>query len=393
MIFSDRNRNRDLLKKLLAGFSALLIIFFLSYSGYRLGIFGKAPDVISSSPDSTGSSVSDPVLFSDSISADRDSSSGFYSNSSSMNSSGSSGSTLLSTAVTSIPSSTSSVPTVKAPTPTKKPSSPTPSPTTKPPTPTTAENNAAIIIDHNYTRLADIPASYITSAKSQLHIAYGHTSHGSQLIDGMSGLIGFKGHNYDFNSDGSGDALDLRDSPFSGASDLGNPDFIAWADATRSYLNNNNGINVVMWSWCGQVSGASPSDISGYLSRMSALENDFPAVRFVYFTGHLDGSGLDGNLHIRNEQIRTYCRNNHKILYDFEDIESYNPDGAYFGDKHPNDACDYDFGNWATAWQNSHTMGVDWYDCGSAHSQPLNANQKAYAAWALFARLAGWGGK
>jgi hypothetical protein len=33
---------------------------------------------------------------------------------------------------------------------------------------------------------------------------------------------------------------------------------------------------------------------------------------------------------------------------------------------------------------------VDWYECGAAHTQPLNANRKAYAAWALFARLAGW---
>jgi hypothetical protein len=33
---------------------------------------------------------------------------------------------------------------------------------------------------------------------------------------------------------------------------------------------------------------------------------------------------------------------------------------------------------------------VDWYSCSSAHSEPLNANRKACAAWWLFARLAGW---
>ena len=48
--------------------------------------------------------------------------------------------------------------------------------------------------------------------------------------------------------------------------------------------------------------------------------------------------------------------------------------------------------NWATEWQNAHTQGTDWYNCSSAHSQPLNANQKAYAAWWLWARLAGWDG-
>ena len=49
---------------------------------------------------------------------------------------------------------------------------------------------------------------------------------------------------------------------------------------------------------------------------MNKLENEYPNVHFVYMTGHLDGSGLNGNLHIRNEQIRNYCKNNNKILFD-----------------------------------------------------------------------------
>ncbi len=88
------------------------------------------------------------------------------------------------------------------------------------------------------------------------------------------------------------------------------------------------------------------------------------------------------------------------VGYDFADIECYNPDGDYFGDKKPNDACDYDSNgdgsrdsNWAVQWQNAHTQNVDWYNCTSAHSQPLNANLKAFAAWWLWARLAGWDGK
>jgi hypothetical protein len=130
---------------------------------------------------------------------------------------------------------------------------------------------------------------------------------------------------------------------------------------------------------------------------MHQLEIDFPNVMFVYMTGHLDGSGLTGNLHLRNDQIRNYCFNNDKILYDFADIESWDPDLNYFGDKIPNDNCDYDTdgngsrdGNWAIEWQNAHTQGVDWYSCSSAHSQALNANQKAYGAWWLWASLAGW---
>ncbi len=259
---------------------------------------------------------------------------------------------------------------------------------------------SAIIIDHTSTKLTDIPIESINQAKSDLHIAYGHTSHGSQLVTGMTGLYSWKGSLYAFNNHGTDGALDLRDTPFSGASDLGNPDRTAWADATRTYLDANPDINVIMWSWCGQVSAATEVDIDTYLSLMSDLEADYPDVKFVYMTGHLDGSGHTGNLHVRNEQIRAYCRDNNKILYDFADIETYNTDGVYFGDKHPNDACDYDSNgddtldaNWAIEWQNSHTLDVDWYNCTSAHSQPLNANLKAYAAWWLWACLAGWDGQ
>jgi hypothetical protein len=256
---------------------------------------------------------------------------------------------------------------------------------------------STILVDHATIDIDAIPREAISQAKARLHIAYGHTSHGSQLIDGMTGLVDFKDTLYSFNGDGSGGALDLKDRPFSGASDLGNPNRSAWEEATRDYLGDHPGTNVVIWSWCGQVSSASEEDIKNYLALMNGLEADYPNVRFVYMTGHLDGYGLTGNLHIRNEQIRAYCAANEKILYDFADIESYNPDGVYFGDKDANDNCDYDGdndgyfdGNWAIEWQNAHPG--EWYDCPSAHSQPLNANLKAYAAWWLWARLAGWEG-
>jgi hypothetical protein len=255
-----------------------------------------------------------------------------------------------------------------------------------------------LIIDNTNVKLASIPSEWISKAKENLHIAYSHTSHGSQLTEGMSGLISFKGETYAWNNGGANNALDLHDYAISG--DLGNPNRTAWESGTRDYLRANPDVNVIIWSWCGQVSDASEADITTYLTLMDLLEYDFPEVKFVYMTGHLDGSGLTGNLHLRNEQIRDFCRKNKKILYDFADIECYNPDGTYFGDKKPNDACEYDTngdgsrdGNWATEWQSTHIQGVDWFNCSAAHSQPVNANQKAYAAWWLWARLAGWNGK
>ncbi|MBB6479268.1 hypothetical protein [Spirochaeta isovalerica] len=278
--------------------------------------------------------------------------------------------------------------------------------------------NLPIIADHSYANketLQQIPLSALEKTKANLHIAYGHTSHGSQITSGMTGLVSFAnngalGNQYvnDFfaweessntgtlhllEGDGYGDGPLDHDAGY----------YPSWYNETVEFLENpsNSQYNVIIWSWCGQVSSKTEQTmIDQYLDPMNQLEQTYPDVTFVYMTGHLDGSGLTGNLHLRNEQIRDYCRKNKKVLFDFADIECYDPHGTYFGNKIPNDNCDYDSNNdgsrdknWATEWQNSHTEDVDWYKCSSAHSQALNANMKAYAAWWLWARLAGWDGK
>jgi len=278
----------------------------------------------------------------------------------------------------------------------------------------TACQGQPIIADHNSaTDIFSIPQIAIEQTKATLHIAYGHTSHGSQLTTGMTGLVGFMNglgyptDLYAWSHNGDPADLDLHDGAMGG--DVGYyPD---WVDNTISYLgpaDSNTGrgtthpeTNVIIWSWCGQVSGRTEqSMIDTYLAPMTQLELDYPNVKFVYMTGHLDGGGQSGNLNIRNQQIRDYCIANDKILYDFADIESYDPDGLVnYMPLLANDNCDYDSDangsldrNWAIDWQDSHTLDVDWYNCSSAHSQPLNANRKAYAAWWLWARLAGWEG-
>jgi hypothetical protein len=263
-----------------------------------------------------------------------------------------------------------------------------------------SKTETAKFFNHENTDISKIPTEWINNAKDKLHIAYGHTSHGSQLITGMTGLMNWKGDLYKWHNGDLEGALDIRDRIMSG--DLGHNGSLDWEGATRSLLDDdrNSDINVVIWSWCGGVSDNTEEGINIYLNAMNKLENDYPDVRFVYMTGHLDGTGTKGNLHVRNEQIRKYCKDNNKILYDFANIESYDPDGNYYLDKNANDACAYDSNgdgsrdkNWAIDWQNAHTVNVDWYECSAAHSQALNGNLKAYAAWYLWARLAGWDGK
>jgi len=257
-----------------------------------------------------------------------------------------------------------------------------------------------VIIDHTSVHLDKIPTEWINKAKTDLHIAYGHTSHGSQLITGMDGLEAWKGDPYFWNNGPLDGSLDIRDQIMAG--DLGTAGDLAWEGATRSFLDDwrRADINVVIWSWCGGVSTNTEEGINIYLNAMNQLEIDYPNVHFVYMTGHLDGTGIQGKLNKNNELIRKFCKENNKILYDFADIESYDPDGVYYLEKGADDACNFDSdgdgindSNWAVNWQNAHAENIDWYKCGSEHSEPLNANLKAYAAWWLWSRIAGWSGK
>jgi hypothetical protein len=245
---------------------------------------------------------------------------------------------------------------------------------------------APIIIDHTTVDITKIPPSYINPARDQLRVSYGHTSHGSQLIDGASYWELQDPALYAFNTDGDIETNILSIDDYTPEGDLGNPDRTTWASRTRAYLNTTgNNRNVVMWSWCGQVSSASEADINTYLSLMSGLERDYPGVKFVYMTGHLDGGGPAGSLYQRNNQIRAYVRANGKILFDFADIESYDPAGTYYPTA--SDSC-----SWCTTWCSAHpTQCVNLPSC--AHSHGFNCKLKGQGVWWLMARLAGWNGQ
>jgi hypothetical protein len=127
---------------------------------------------------------------------------------------------------------------------------------------------------------------------------------------------------------------------------------------------------------------------------MNRLEQDYPNVYFVYMTGHLDGTGEGGDLNVRNNQIREYVNTNNKILFDFADIESYDPDGNYYLDQGATDTCSYNGGNWANEWCAANPNDDLCNSCGScAHSHCLNCNIKGVAFWWLLARIAGWEGQ
>jgi hypothetical protein len=225
-----------------------------------------------------------------------------------------------------------------------------------------------IIADHNACSQFDLlPDTIFEDIGAEYNIYYVHTSHGSQIMTGIAEL-------YNENA--------LYDPPpfHEVGDDLGHNGDTSWVPATRSYLNSHPECNMAMFSWCGGCSDNTEEGINAYLAKMEELEADYPDVTFIYMTGHLDGTGVDGNLYARNNQIRIYCQNNDKILFDFADIESYDPDGNYYPDE-------TDYCNWCTDWCATHTCP----SCGCAHSQCFNCYQKGKSWWWMMARLSGWG--
>ncbi|MFA4947606.1 MAG: FlgD immunoglobulin-like domain containing protein [Candidatus Krumholzibacteriia bacterium] len=241
---------------------------------------------------------------------------------------------------------------------------------------------APIIIDHTCTNLEAIPPDAIQTAQNVCKWHYGRQSHGRQITEGFAII---EAANPLYAAIWTGDALPIEPDMLCIYTDGVYPQdywLNTGIDITRSILTENPTLNISAYAWCTELNSASESYVQNYLTAMQTLESEFPNITFVYFTGTAEYDGAYGyNRALRNEQIRNYCLANNKVLYDFEDLDSwwFNPNTQGW------EQATYLYNNRVVPVEHPMLAGSD-----AEHTSYESCEQKGRAAWWMVAVLSGW---
>ncbi len=197
---------------------------------------------------------------------------------------------------------------------------------------------AATVIGHNdIAQVAGLSQS-VLDAIGQQRWLFAHASVGENIIGGMVTLNTANPVRYQlkFVTSGNGSAIyapPANTGPgtvYDGS--RGNPGWAAkytlFDDAVRTLGWHYPKIDMAMDKLCFIDDAA---QVNVYLASMTALENDYPATKFIYTTQPLQASSIPGSANIAywhyNQAVRQHCSANGRILFDIADIESHDPQG------------------------------------------------------------------
>jgi hypothetical protein len=247
-----------------------------------------------------------------------------------------------------------------------------------------ADRSAPVIINHLCTDLAAIPHNAIQTAKDTCKWHYARLSHGRQLTEGMYRIEAVDPFYAAIWPDAGGSLPEAPNTLCIYSAALAPEGYWAGSglDHTRSVLTGTPALNISAFSWCSDLNTASESYVRAYLTAMQTLEGEFPNVTFVYFTGTAqDGGDYGYNRYLRNKQIRDFCTANNKVLYDFEDLDSwwFNPTTLQW------EYSTYEHNGVMVPVEHPNLAGND-----AEHTSYESCEQKGRAAWWMMARLGGW---